>query len=281
LDNNKNSNSDFLYNTNNKSINLTGSSEVSFLSDINLPSDRFIPVMNCIFQDESIPVGWIANSEAEKLAVVNLENFWKLVFEVKNLGDNDNFSNFMLNLLDYLSIDGNRQRLTVEPIKKLFNSGEKIIVSGNYFDKNFKPQLNQKIRFRLKNRKEEIYLLPNNGQYRGELMLNQAGFYEYMAEVMVGNQIVYQKDGSFKISKNSPELSITNPDTVLLLELATKNKGKIVKFDSLFAWINHLPEANEEQIVKKSRFPTTELWYFLLLIILFTIEWIWRKVRDL
>lgn len=280
LQDNKNSNSDFLYNFSNKQLSLKSLPEIRFLTGISLPKDRYAPIFDCIYQNNFVPGGWISINEESKLAILNIEDFWRLFFEINNLADNDQASNFLLNLLEYLGIEGNKQRLTVNATKNSYFTGELQQFFGKYYDRNFKEQTNERIRVRLKDRKEEIWLNYLNDKYSGSLTITEPGFYEYTVEVIKDGQILTQKQGSFKIVTNSLELKTLNPDSSLLKALTDKHHGQAIDQDSILQWI----DSQEKVIIKENKtnyfLPTTSLYYFLLIILLFTTEWLWRKVRD-
>lgn len=280
MEDNNNFGSDFLYNFSGRQISLKNLPEIGSLNGISFPGDRFTPIFNCIYQNRSFPAGWISRNEKSKIAVLNIEDFWRLLFEVNNIADNDQFASYLLNLIEYLGIEGNKQRLTVNSAKKTYLAGEPIKFSGNYYDLNFKEQENERIRIKLNGRKEEIWLSYIAGKYSGMLLVAQPGFYEYTAEVVKNGQVINQKQGNFEIESNNLELNIFNPDSLLLRTLAGKNNGKVIKQDSLNQWVNNLKEVVNNKIIKNHFSPTRSVYCFILIILFFTTEWLWRKIRD-
>lgn len=281
LQNNRNPNSDFLYNLAGSSLSLTNLPEITFLNGINLSGTQYWPVLDVMYQNNLFHTGWIAKSEKTKIAVLNLENFWKLLFEVNNITDSEQISGFLLNLIDYLGSAEGEHRLAVAPDKAVFQSGDAVSFSGKYYDRSFKLQSGQKIRLKLIDRKEEIWLDASGDEYRGSIPLTAPGLYEYIVEVVQNGQIVDAKKGSFKINANSIELSRLNPDSVLMRSLAQKNGGEQIDFKQLKDRLKQLPAISLIKKQNNSAYPTISLWYLLTLVLLFTMEWIWRKLRNL
>lgn len=62
--------------------------------------------------------------------------------------------------------------------------------------------------------------------------------------------------------------------------LAQENGGSVIDFDSLKIKLEQLPEMVQKK-QNISIYPTGTLWYLLALILLFTTEWLWRKIRNL
>jgi len=281
LQNNRNPNSEFLYNSAGSSLTLTNLPEISFLNGINLSGAQYWPVLDVVYQNNLINAGWITKSEKTKIAVLNLENFWKLLFEVNNITDSEQISGFLLNLIAYLGSAEGEHRLAVVPDKAVFQSGEAVSFSGKYYDRSFKLQSGQKIRLKLIDRKEEIWLDASGDGYRGAIPLTAPGLYEYIVEVVQNGQVVDAKKGSFKINANSIELSRLNPDSALMGALAQKNGGEQIDFKQLKDRLKQLPAISLIKKQNNSVYPTISLWYLLTLVLLFTMEWIWRKLRNL
>jgi len=281
LQNNRNPNSEFLYNSSGEALSLNGYPQVAFVSGISLSPELYWPVLDGQYQNRKFPACWISRSEKAKIAVLNLENFWRLLFEVKNIADNDHVSSFLLNLIEYLAASEGQQRLAVSPAKTVFSSGEPVLFAGKYYDRRFQVQSGQKIRLKLDGRKEEIWLNASGDSYNGVLPVSAPGLYEYTIEVVKSGQIVDQKQGSFKINVNNIELSRLNPDSLLMRNLAEKNGGTVIDFDSLKIKLEQLSEMGLEKKQNISIYPTGTLWYLLGLILLFITEWLWRKIRNL
>jgi len=116
--------------------------------------------------------------------------------------------------------------------------------------------------------------------YQGTLVVTQPGYYEYRAEVVDEDRTTYLREGSFKVVQNSLENRNITPDPEMLNSLAAKNHGSMIQSDSLIDWLKRKPAVTHKKEMPSSYQITNQLWYLLLLILLLTIEWIWRKIRT-
>ena len=246
----------------------------------------------------------ISKNIKNKIAFVNINSIWKLIFAVKGIIQDENSNNtssfklFLINLITYLSNSTLDEYNKILPTKEVFYSGENIEFKGKIFDKNFLSLDNEKVKILLKSTREssnvndsenflsnkEYYFNFSSDEDQYELAFNlvKPGYYEYeIVSVVDNNSIVNSRKGNFRVIENNLERGKYGRNLDNLTLLTSRFKGKIYGLDSLDYYINNVIDFSEEEINSTKTLPVTKnMYYFFLIIFFFIIEWISRKIKG-
>lgn len=271
----------YVYMFDNEIISLENLPEIEFNPSLVIDKEKYFPLADVVYRQHSYTSVWQSNSVDNKVVLANIDSFWKLIFSVKGVDDDSNFSKFLLNLIDYLIIDSSGTRLTVKSIKNEYYAGDAIVFAGNVFDTNFKVLKQEKVKVKILENGAETYLEGDKGEYRGRVNITNPGIYSYTVVVEREDGVFLQKKGRFKILENDLENLRLGVNKALLSGISKKNKGRMVPLDSLDYLLQNLDLSPE--IIEENRkiYPVRSMVYFILLILFLTIEWVYRKMKGL
>ena len=184
-----------------------------------------------------------------------------------------------------------RTKLRVYPATDIFDYTQPVKIYAEVFDENYLPTRNAKVTGKV---------LRKDGSSTGELLftaeenkftaiLNPLASGDYYIECDAElNGSYYARDNSrFTSDTLNTEYLETRTNLALLIELASKTNGDVVVKDSLGNYTKLLDKyrnlpSNESLSSKYLRF---DLWgnkyYLLLVILLFSIEWVLRKRNNI
>ena len=195
------------------------------------------------------------------------------------------FDNFLGKLIQYLSSNKKRSRLNLD-YKSFYNGNEDVIISAQYFNKNFEFDPKASLNIILKNSEtdevRELPLLISDTSYRADISGIEAGNYAFT--VSNTSESVFAS-GSFQILDYNVEQQFLNADINRLQSLANRSKGKAFYVTEYAQIINNLLSDSRYAAVQKSTKNIVPLinWKFLLGIIALSLfsEWFIRKYNGL
>ena len=214
------------------------------------------------------------------------ENIWKWRLEshVKTKSF-ERFDVFMDKIIQFLASNASKKSLIVTH-ESFYNSGEKIEISAQYFNKNYEFEENAQLTIQLKNKKtnvSKIYdFLKGNGEYKVNLDGLEAGNYSFTVKE---NNSKASYSSNFEVLDFEIEKQFINPDVSRLSQLATNTNGKIFYPTQVDLLINELLKkesfpAIEKEVIQKS--PLID-WIGLLILLAFSLatEWFVRKYNGM
>ena len=195
------------------------------------------------------------------------------------------FDNFLGKLIQYLSSNKKRSRLNLD-YKSFYNGNEDVIISAQYFNKNFEFDPKASLNIILKNSEtdevRELPLLISDTSYRADISGIEAGNYAFT--VSNTSESVFAS-GSFQILDYNVEQQFLNADINRLQSLANRSKGKAFYVTEYAQIINNLLSDSRYAAVQKSTKNIVPLinWKILLGIIALSLfsEWFIRKYNGL
>jgi hypothetical protein len=252
---------------------------------ISVPHDVLLyKAVNGILTDQIM----LATFEADgtKNAILNGEDIWRwraqAFLDRESFNDFDNFIN---KLIQYLGTNKKRRRINVD-YKSFYNGNDDVIISAQYFNKNFEFDPKASLSIILKNKTtasvREVPLLLENGNYVVDLSGLNAGSYDFTIK---HNEESVTVSGSFQILEYNVEQQFLNADIEKLESLASNSNGKAyfnTEFDNL---ISDLLSDNRYATIQKSTKNIVPLidWKYLLGLIAISLflEWFIRKYNGL
>lgn len=225
-------------------------------------------------------------AEGNKFALLNGEGLWRWraqsYLDMESFND---FDNFIGKLVQYLSSNKQRNRINID-YKSFYNGNDDIIISAQYFNKNFEfdnsAALTLVLRHQLNNDVREFPLLLNEGNYRVDLSGIDSGPYNF---TLKHNTESVSVSGSFEVLEYNVEQQFLNADINKLKSLANSSNGNSYFSDQLDDLVSNLLEDSRYQIIQKSTKNIVSLieWKYLLGIIALSLfsEWFIRKYNGL
>ena len=224
--------------------------------------------------------------EENRKAVFFGEDIWR--WRAQSYLDNqsfEEFDRFISKIIQYLASAKKQDRLNLN-FESFYYGHDHIIISAEFFDKNYIFNPNAFLEIELKNKSTGVTtkypMLLKNNHYEADLSSFPAAEYDFVVRSTSEN---ISKSGSFSILEFEVEKQFLNADVTKLTSLATNTKGKSYFVEQSEDLINDLLKDNRFTPVQKTKENIVPLidWKWLLALITFTLstEWFLRKYNGL
>ena len=209
---------------------------------------------------------------------------WRMHFHVQNKSY-DKYDVFVDKIMQYLASTTARKSLVVDH-ERFYNAGEELVITGQYFTKNFEFDENTKLQLQCVNTKtkatQTLEMLKQASYFNANLEGLGAGKYTFTVKETQSNT-TYK--GSFEVLDFQIEKQFVNPNRIQLNQLAIQTKGQLYYPAQLNLLIDKLlKDPNYQKIQKEVTQKTPVLdWVYLLIFLVFTLalEWFIRKYNGL
>lgn len=252
---------------------------------LNIPADIMLyKRVNNMLIDLPLMLTFENNSNRE--AILLGENIWK--WRSQSFLNNDSFEefdNFIGKLVQYLSSTKKRNRLNVD-YESFYNGNGNIIISAQYFNKNYEFDSKASINIITKNTETEAetilpFVLKNNN-YQVDLSGFIPGAYSFTIRANNGE---LSQSGSFQILDYNVEQQFLNANVTKLHQVATNSSGSSYFIADTSNLISDLVNDSRYTTIQKSTkniVPLIDFNYLLILIALsLASEWFLRKYNGL
>ncbi|WP_179334831.1 VWA domain-containing protein [Winogradskyella costae] len=225
-------------------------------------------------------------ADATKHAILNGEDVWRWRAQsFINTGSFNGFDEFINKLVQYLSSNKKRKRINID-YKSFYNGNDDVIISAQYFNKNFEFDNLASLSIVLNNKDDdttkEVPLLLNNGNYTVDLGGINAGLYNFTIK---HNTESISASGSFQILEYNVEQQFLNADITKLKIIANTSNGSAYFPSQIDNLISGLISDNRYKTIQKGTKNIVPLidWKYLLGLIALSlfIEWFIRKYNGL
>ena len=256
------------------SVKVTNENEAILLYQKVEGINTSTPLM-AIFQDGNIKTG-----------VLFGENIWKWRTEAfRDSQTFEDFDNFIGKYIQYLSSNKKRDRLTFES-EPVYFENERILISAQFFDKNYVFSPNGNLNFYLENieskERFEAQMLPNTIFYELELENLEPGEYQFTIKEETSG---IQRNGTFSVLEFNVEQQYSSSNYKKLDFLARNNFGKLYFMNQKEQLIKYLLANKRFVSVQKSHEKAVPLidWKYLLILLVLSLsaEWFIRKYFGL
>ena len=230
----------------------------------------------------------LATFEADntKHAILNGEDIWRWRAQSYiNTNSFNGFDEFINKLVQYLSSNKKRKRINID-YKSFYNGNDDVIISAQYFNKNFEFDNSASLSIVLKNKEndslKEVPLLLNNGNYTVDLSGIEPGLYDFTVK---HNSESVATSGSFQILEYNVEQQFLNADINKMWSLAKNSEGESYFASDFNNLIESLLSDKRYATIQKSTKNIVPLidWKYLLGLIALSLfmEWFIRKYNGL
>ncbi|MCW8849455.1 MAG: hypothetical protein OQJ81_05690, partial [Melioribacteraceae bacterium] len=230
------------------------------------------------------PIVFRNSSNNKKSIVLTASNIWRWKLKTRN-DDHLLFDNFILNSIKWLGIDADDDYLSVSLNKLNYNLGESIKFIANLYDDAFEPIEDELITlkiFKNDDMSEYSFQSVGNGIYEADIDINEPGIFNFSIELNNNNRNISPKTGSFNVEPVNVELIENRLNDQFLRSISNSTGGLYTSINNTNEFINELNNNYQNKIYynnidKELRLSSFEL-ILLFLVLLFSIEWIIRKI---
>lgn len=193
----------------------------------------------------------------------------------------EEFDNFFDKVIQYLISDNSRKSLVVSH-ENFYNSSDDIIISAQYFDKNYQPDADAKLTMSLEDLKtgkvKLVDFLKTDVDFQVNLNGISAGIYKLIVKEKNSNATYTNK---IEIIDFDIEKQFVNPDFNKLKQLADATAGNIYLSSEVDEAVQQLLQDQSYKSIEKEKTKKGSLidWVWLLIIAAFCLsaEWLLRK----
>ncbi|MEM8938493.1 MAG: hypothetical protein AAGC64_03995 [Bacteroidota bacterium] len=220
---------------------------------------------------------------SQKSAVLIGENIWKWKLQEAAINDNSQqFDNFITKTVQFLSVKNDKKQFRFKNRSSTFIDSEPVLFDVEVYNDIYERIYGNVVDIRITNEDKESqsYEFTDselNNTFRAPNL--SPGVYRYAASVRIGES-TFKENGEFLVENINPEYLNLSANHRLLKNLSYKTGGQFIHYDE----IEKLPEIMKTQNYKPILSSTenyqelTETWwYFLIIFLLFSIEWFLRK----
>ncbi|HUX93735.1 MAG TPA: hypothetical protein VMV36_08000 [Ignavibacteriaceae bacterium] len=206
---------------------------------------------------------------------------WKLGTAMKNL---DLFDRFILSSVKWLNAKGKNKQVTIKTTKKVYSLGENVEFTGQVYDQTFNPVSNSEVTINISGGGGSSQIQLNsigNGLYEGSFQTNNAGDYKFSGSASLNGKLIGKDSGSFNLGEVDIEMINPRMNYDFLNLLANQTNGKFFynsDYKHLFDILRNLDkESSKERIETSEIYLWSNEWLLVVVIILFGMEWFFRK----
>lgn len=235
--------------------------------------------------DTQSPLLVVSENQGKRSAFLLGENSWK--WRAQSFIDHQSFDNydvFIDKIIQFLASPTSKKSLVVEH-ESVYNSGDKIIISAQYFNKNYEFDDSARLNMAIVNTENKAVinydLLKRNNSYQVNLDGLPAGKYNFTVTELNSKE---KYSNHFEILDFTIEKQFVNPDFQKLKQLASLTQGKVYFPNQSADLIQQLLKNEDYKSIQKNVITQNKLidWYWLLLFIAFllSVEWFIRKYNG-
>ena len=197
----------------------------------------------------------------------------------------EEFDIFTDKIIQYLATTNSRKSLVVEH-ESFYNSGDALIISAQYFNKNYefdeKARLTITVKNSATNKTKNYDLLKTNNSFSVDLEGLPAGKYSFVVKELNSNTTY---SSTFELLDFDIEQQFVNPNLQQLTQLANQTNGQAFMPNQITNLIDLLKNNSDYTAVEKqitTKKPLIDNVLLLILLALFlAIEWFVRKYNGL
>ena len=222
----------------------------------------------------------------KKGAILLGEGLWKWRAQSYiNTQNFENFDNFMGNLVQYLSSDKERSRLSVD-FESFYTGNGNIQIKAQYFNKNYEFDPNGNLSLELTHAEtkttKQYPLVLKNFDYEVDLSGIEAGDYSFTVKAQTES---LSRTGSFKVLEYNVEQQFLNANVKALKNISEQSEARFYFIEDTQDLTKDLIDDSRFVSIQKNNKSLSSLldWTWLLVIIIasLSIEWLIRKYNGL
>ena len=229
------------------------------------------------------PLLAVTQQEDRKIGIMLGEGIWRWKLnEYDRTEGSAAFDELFGKLIQYLSTSDDKRKFRSYPIQQEFSDSEAVIFESQVYNSIFEPVFGHSIGLEIideqgKKRNYSYTTSPGNSRYQiGDLT---EGVYRYRARTTLEEKPAEVR-GEFAVVKRQTELQNLTADFDLLKALSRNTGGKFYNASNVDALKAELQKAKAQTVIHSEESYDTLInlkWVFLVLLLLATFDWTFRK----
>jgi hypothetical protein len=267
--------SGFLFRRNNEYIDLKESPGVVYNPVFMPSSPDYKKILD--FEAGGGAAAAYRNSSGGNVIIINASSVWMPLF-------NDNsgqFGKLLMNIVDLVLTEPEADRVKISPSKNEYAAGEKIIFSGKIFDANMRETGNAQAELFIDGAGIKSDFITEGKGYSSGLHIYEPGIYTGTITVSGAGGSTLKKKIKFTVKENDAETSKLGSDSLFLKSFAAARNGKALPLKEGREMIED-GIGKKRTVTKETQFKITRnIYFFLILTLIFIVELAVRKYKDL
>ena len=227
--------------------------------------------------DEVIPVIFMGDVKNIRSIVWTSNDFSTLKY---NISSNNNFRDIWSNLFSWLLKTGGDRNLYFRLNKESYQQGEEILITGSSIQDNLSIN-NQAFITIMHDSMEvnsfELRFNPESNRWEGNFWAPKPGNYNYKIVINDGSSEPMEQIGKFIVEKSQIELNQVSLNLPLLTNISNGTGAEYYSWESRSVLVDKIKSVKNKTKIDKSVVLSENKWVMIILIILLTIEWVFRK----
>ena len=227
--------------------------------------------------DEVIPVIFMGDVKNIRSIVWTSNDFSTVKY---NISSNNNFRDIWSNLFSWLLKTGGDRNLYFRLNKESYQQGEEILITGSSIQDNLSIN-NQAFITIMDDSIEvnsfELRFNPESNRWEGNFWAPKPGNYNYKIVINDGSSEPMEQIGKFIVEKSQIELNQVSLNLPLLTNISNGTGAEYYSWESRSVLVDKIKSVKNKTKIDKSVVLSENKWVMIILIILLTIEWVFRK----
>ena len=227
--------------------------------------------------DEVIPVIFMGDVKNIRSIVWTSNDFSTVKY---NISSNNYFRDIWSNLFSWLLKTGGDRNLYFRLNKESYQQGEEILITGSSIQDNLSIN-NQAFITIMHDSIEvnsfELRFNPESNRWEGNFWAPKPGNYNYKIVINDGSSEPMEQIGKFIVEKSQIELNQVSLNLPLLTNISNGTGAEYYSWESRSVLVDKIKSVKNKTKIDKSVVLSENKWVMIILIILLTIEWVFRK----
>jgi len=232
------------------------------------------------------PIIGVARTPSTRSAAFLAHGFWKWSNAPEDLQkESEVFKKIVGNTVQWLLATDDTRLVRVQPAENEYAEGESVVFSGEVYDETLRPVSDAALSIQLTAPDGQLYPFEmaslGNGRYSWDVGGLPSGAYSYATTAMRNEVEIGTDEGAFTVGTRTLEYRNTRADYSLMSQIADRSGGKLLS-DNDIAQLSSLIRAQPGfESVATTVLSQIRLWqklpFLLLILVLLTLEWFFRK----
>lgn len=232
-----------------------------------------------------VPVLATRQTRGGRTAIVTSGPLWRWSIVPFGFGKNDKpYRTLITNLVSYLVASERIERVVVNTGKKVYRSGEPVVITASVRDEANHPVSDASVGITVVGENDSFSIelqLSDDGIYKTLLPSLEPGQYRISATANKGGQNIGKSSTDIIVEQFQFEFARTYQDKTLLTELAKLSGGKYLPINSASEIASLLPSTTRTKTQTSEFQLRNSPWILLVVVVSLTMEWILRKRANL
>lgn len=235
------------------------------------------------------PMLIVDESGAHRMATVTTYG-WHRFSQSSDPMVSDFFSQLVTNLVSWSATASDSRNLTLHPLRESYSESDPVTMRASLFNERGEPEREALIRLEIYYGDEEESLQEftmshlQDEIYESGIGIFPVGIYRAVAEATVGDRVIGVAESRFYITWSNIEFLNTRRNDQLLSQIAEVTGGIFVEDGDIDPIIQFLETIETDQITEmetRRDYLHSHFYWFLIVLLLLTAEWILRKQLSL